>query len=216
MLKPDYIIFPDGSVKLSGKTSYSGYGIVVLDTKTNKYITLAGELSKGSVPYCEVWAAYRGLQYVEHVRKKHRDLQVLVVSDSQVTVNSLSTWMKKSWDLSDPKDWKTSSGRSVANQKIYKNILKILSNKHYKVKFVHIRSHSDNKPHNIKTIAESFKKNGIEVDKDTLHVMLELNRLADMLATAQTEMQKAQDCDRMVWVHEYRLLEKGVESDEVP
>ena len=69
IMKPDYIVFPDASVKLSGKKRYGGYGVVVLERKSKQYLTEQNELHGKTVPYLEGYAMYRGLQLVSRFHK---------------------------------------------------------------------------------------------------------------------------------------------------
>lgn len=193
-MKPDLILFPDASLKRSGDKFFSGYGVVILNTHTGNYTTVKGSLSKDSIVYCEAWAIYQGLRFIEHLRKKQypkgTNLKVLVVSDSKINIQIFTTWIKKSWDLSDWYDWKKSDKTSVRNQELYRNIMKVLSNGHLKVKFVHINSHSDKKPGMMKHIESKLEKANVNVNYQTLTTFIELNQVADALACSVTEKSK--------------------------
>jgi len=203
MMQPDYIIFPDASEKRSGKKKYSGYGVVILDIRNNKYFTVNGEMNNRTLPYCEGWAIYSGLQYVERVRKPEERLKVLIVSDSQTNVNALTVWLHKSWNLSDYNNWLKRDGTPVRNQKLYRKILALILDGHYKVKIVHFRSHSKNNPKMRKLIKSELKANKIKINDETLDVFIQMNQLADDLACEASARRRDTDGEF------YRLMLKG-------
>lgn len=201
VLRPDYIIFPDASVKRSGTVCYSGYGTVILNTRTNKYVIISGELSKSSTVYCEAWAIFRGMQFVEYVRKKGQRLKILVVSDSKLNVTAFSEWIPHTWDLSDYTNWKKRDGSPVKNQKLYRMILKVINNGYYKFRIVHINSHSDKKSELRERIRKKMKSNKINISESTLSTFIQMNDLADKAANeAATNQKKCEGkFSRMVW-----------------
>ena len=114
-MKPDYIIFTDASVKLVQELNYSAYAAVILNCESLQYTTISGPLANRSIVFCEGWAIYQGLRYLKKIQrdtgKKH--LKVLIVTDSKLTVNTFTVWIKQSWDTSDWFDWKKSDGRDI-------------------------------------------------------------------------------------------------------
>lgn len=181
-MKPDYVIFPDGSERRTGKEKYAGYGVVVLNTRTGQYTTDSNELYGRSVPYCEGYAVYRGFQHIEQIRKPNESLSVLILSDNKTTVNSLQIWVRKSWDLSDYRNWKRCDGSPVHHQELYRKILTILCNGHYRAKFVHIRSHAEGDAKLREIIKQKLKIHKVKADDSTLDVFIRMNQLADNLA----------------------------------
>lgn len=202
-MKPDIIIFPDGSLKQGNKRSYAGYGSVILDPERKQYTILNGSLNSSSIVYCEGWAVYKSFVELERYRKMKgiQFLKVLVVSDSKLTVQTFSEWIKYSWDLTDWYDWKKGDGQSVKNQELYRRILKIMNNEHYKVKFVHINSHSNNKRSSIEKIRMKLQYAKIRLDDNALKTFIEMNRLADEAATSITSANKEADTKPNKWIH---------------
>lgn len=206
-MKPDYIIFPDASVKRSGTVSYSGFGTVILNTKTKKYAILNGELSKSSTVFCEAWAIFRGMQFVEHIREENQKLKVLVVSDSKLNVNVFSEWIPHTWDLSDYYNWKKKDKSPVKNQELYRMILKIINNGHYKFRIVHINSHSDKKSGMRERIRKKMKANRININDSTLNTFIQMNDLADKAANEAADAKKFYDGEFMRMIPKHDMEE---------
>lgn len=182
IMKPDYIVFPDASVKLSGKKRYGGYGVVVLERKSKQYLTEQNELHGKTVPYLEGYAMYRGLQLVSRFHKGNDARSILVVSDSKTVVDAFNIWMHRSWNMSDYENWKKRDGTPVQNQKLYRMILDWSVTHSYKLKVVHIRSHTERNPALRDTIRKKLQTYKVRVNDTTLDTIIRMNRLADQLA----------------------------------
>lgn len=179
---PDYIIFSDGSLRKIGKKTFVGYSCVVLNTKTGVYTTLADELSSHrTIVYCEVWAVYRGLQYLQMIRMKNNlnSLNVLVVSDSQLLVTVFNDLIKNQWDLSDWNNWKKANGKTVKNQQLYRSIVELMNECDMKVRFVHINSHTNFAKEKVDKIRTAMKECGIRLNEDQLRMFIRMNSIAD-------------------------------------
>ena len=194
-MKPNYIIFPDASLKRCGNTrEYCGYGVVVLDTSTNRYITDSDELHGKTIAYGEGYAVYRGLQLIESFRRSGKGrCKVLVVSDSKTTVNAFNVWMRRSWNMSDYSSWTKRNGDPVRNQKVFRLILNWCASHSYKMKIVHIYAHAERDAELRTAIRKRMSAYRVKINDATLDVFIQLNQLADQLANAAASYYKATD-----------------------
>lgn len=193
---PDLIIFPDGSLRKKGDKFLAGYGAVILNPSTGEYTTISGSLSKESVVYCEAFAIYQGLRYVEHIRKKHhkgKKMKVLVVSDSKLNIRAFTEWIPYAWDLSDWNNWKKSNKEEVKNQDVYRAVLRVLKNGKYTIRFVHMNSHTAKNAAAREKMRKSLKKANVELNDATLDVFVKMNDLADEAAKSHTDFATEHD-----------------------
>lgn len=183
-MKPDYIIFTDASVKLVQELNYSAYAAVILNCESLQYTTVSGPLANRSIVFCEGWAIYQGLRYLKKIQrdtgKKH--LKVLIVTDSKLTVNTFTVWIKQSWDTSDWFDWKKSDHTSVQNQDLYRKVVDLLDSKKLKVRFVHINSHCKGNKEKEQAIFAKLGEDGVKLSKGAGEVFIAMNDLADHTA----------------------------------
>lgn len=206
----EYILFTDASKRTgySGK-DYCGYGVVLLNTKTKNYTTFSGELSPRSVVFCEAWAIFRGLvQLVQIMKPKKKKVNVLVISDSLLNVDTFNTYIPHSWNLSDWKNWKKKDGSLVKNQDIYRRILTFMGeHDEIDVKFAHINSHLSE--FGWTRIQDKLYKYGVRVEEDTAQMIRSMNAKADDLAQTVTHrMQYLDEYDDDVRGF-YRMIRKG-------
>lgn len=193
-MNPGYIIFTDGSVRRwtdsSGKSMDAGsYGVVALDLSTMKYTKFGGRLNCNSAAYAEAWAIWRGLQYINGVcMRREEEPSVLVVTDSKINYEALSKYVKGSWDLSDWANWKKSSGGSVKNQDLYRNILTLIGTNGIKWRVVHVNSHL--KESDYLHVMAQLRQAGVSVDERTAKLFIYMNRLADEVASSITLKEK--------------------------
>lgn len=183
-MKPNYILFSDGSVRINTKGDHiSGYGVVILDTRTSRYVKFGGELNSKSIAFAEVWAIYRGLQFIAGTCKKAKEkAKVLVVSDSNITIQSFNDYIpSKKWDLSNWSYWKKSNSKPVKNQNVYRNILTLIDDHHMTVKFVHMYSHLDIK--DLEKVKNKLSKYNLKATDDMARLFLAMNALADKTAS---------------------------------
>lgn len=190
MAKVDYVIFTDGSVVMDHVTgrTYSGYAVVILNTKTLQYATMGSAMHDRTVNYCESYAIYRGLDKVLRMRRDRID--VLVVTDSQMSIEAITRYMRGIWDTSDPKNWKKVDGQPVRNQALYKKIKKLIDdNKQMRLHIIHIKSHKDIDrawPY----MQERFAKHGVNTTEEAAKMFMAMNALADRIAYNKTREER--------------------------
>lgn len=182
-MKPDYIIFTDASVKLVGVLNYSAYAAVILNCNTLSYTTISGPLANRSIAFCECWAIYQGLRYLNKIhKKKDAKVKVLIVSDSKLTINTFTVWIKKSWDTSDWYNWKKADKSAVQNQDLFRKVMSVLETDKFKARFVHINSHGKGNKAKEDAIFAKLGESGVKLSKDAGKVFIEMNDLADKTA----------------------------------
>lgn len=191
-MKPDYIIFPDASTRRIGKKVYNGYAVVVLNANTNKYTVLKGSLSSESTVFAEGWAIYQGLRFIRHKTDK-QNLKIAVFSDSKINIQILNDYIPHCWKLDQNNNWVKRDGTSPKNQELYKGILQVMYHNNYKVKFVHILSHTLDNPHKHSGLKNHLSEYGINIHKSTINTLVHLNDLADRTAQAVTKQERDDD-----------------------
>lgn len=187
--KPEYIIFTDGSVRKVGKVSYAGYGCAVVDVKHQAYEAFSGSLNSGSIVYCEAFAIYQGLRWIRRLlsRTHKNHAKVLLVSDSRLNVQILTEWIPEKWDLSDYRDWKTSSNKPVQNQVLYRKILALLEDQKIKLGVIHINSHLKSNIETVMKIQRKAELSCVKLSEPVTRMMIEMNQKVDELASHESK-----------------------------
>lgn len=182
---PDYIIATDGGVLLDpNKSEVPGaYAYVILNCKTMNYIIQGDALNGKSINYAESYAIYKALKYLRKLTKD-KPTNVLVISDSKLTVLALSVWCKENWNTSDPYNWKKSTGQKVKNQDIYRKIQKEEAEGNISIKYAHINSHLDiDSSADITKIKYKVLEYGVTVSNREARLIMLMNKWADDKAT---------------------------------
>ena len=127
-----YYFFTDGSAKGNQtKHATGGFGVYFPE---NPELNISTKL-KGKVTnnIAELSAVYYGItKLITNVNVKK---QIVIVSDSQYLINSISKWAK-GWEKNN---WKKSDGKPVQNLELVQNIYYLVNN--LNIKFLHQRSH---------------------------------------------------------------------------
>lgn len=187
-MKPNFIIFTDGSVRkwYDGKEktpkNCAAYGVVILNVSTMQYTKFGGELNTSSSAYAEAHAIYRGLQYTNGVcTKKDIDPEVLVITDNKLNVDILTNYIKHSWDLSNWSNWKKADGTPVKNQQTYRHILELIDSGNIMLRIVHMNSHQPLSY--VSTLISKLKTDGVNIDEKTARLFVDMNAMADTVAS---------------------------------
>lgn len=190
-MSPDYIVFTDASVKLDGDKNTSAYAAVLLNCKSKQYTVIGDILHHRSICFCEGWAIYQGLRYMNHIRKKagKKHVKVLVVTDSKLNVQIITDWIHNKWDTSDWYHWKKQSRGDVQNQDLYRMITRVLNNPHMTIRIVHMRGHANKNKTKRKRIIGELAKADITLSDDLVSMFIEMNTLADKTAHSQVTEQ---------------------------
>lgn len=190
-MSPDYIIFTDASVKLEQSKHTSAYAAVLLNCKTKQYTVIGDILHHRSICFCEGWAIYQGLRYMNHIQKKagKKTVKVLVVTDSKLNVQIITSWIHDKWDTSDWYHWKKQTRGDVQNQDLYRLISNILNNPHMKIRIVHMRGHAQKNRTKRKAIINELAKAEVTLSDDLVTMFIDMNTLADEIAHGRMEDQ---------------------------
>lgn len=191
----EYIIFTDASGRKSTITGrlYCAYAGAIVNVKTKQYTTYSGELGDRTVAFSEAYAIYKGVQNASRIIPHGKsDVNILVVTDSKLCVESLSNWIPNSWDLSDWQHWKKHDGTLVKNQEVYRGIIEISNeNPWMNYRVTHINSHLQHK--DWEKIKTKLRKYGIVVNQETADMFRKMNELVDTIATDITARMRAED-----------------------
>ncbi len=108
----------------------------------------------------ELYAIYKAIKTVQ---ERDKDLNISIYTDSEYSIKCLTEWIKK-WKNND---WKSSSGKSVMNQDLIKKIDSIMEAHTGKIKFTHVRAHTNkldyNSIHN--DIVDKLARSGANLSK---------------------------------------------------
>lgn len=177
----DYVIFTDGSVRKQSWEPdfwYSGYAAVILHVPTMKYAIVADALYNRTINFTEGYAVLAGLKALIKREVPHR-ARVAVISDSKLTVTTLSKWAYI-WTSEarrrGSKVWRTTTGKPVANQKLYERILR---KQRYFDEVVYAHMHSHLNKNSWKDVVHTMNKLGVKIDEKTARVFIKLNAMAD-------------------------------------
>jgi len=208
---PEYIIATDAGVfrdERNGEVP-GAYAFVILNCKTMKYTIHGKALNGKGINYCEGYAIYKALQMLGKYTKA-KPTNVLVISDSKLTVQALTIWSKQYWNTSNPFNWKKSQGGRVKNQEIYRKIQNLERDLNLTIKYVHINSHKNIKDKNdVTKMKYKIINAGVNVSNAQAKLIMKMNAWADEKATEV----------RNVWLRNRRgfitmIPRRGGEDDE--
>ncbi len=126
------IVFTDGS--FISKLNKCGYG-VLFPNKEFKNISRNFTHEPLTNQRAELYAIYKA---IKRVNENDPNLPIKIYSDSEYSIKSLTIWIK-AWKKND---WKSSTGKSVMNQDIIKDIDNLISSHKGRIEFQHVRSHT--------------------------------------------------------------------------
>lgn len=133
----DIIVYTDGSYKKKNGIEYCGYGIHFPNAE---HIDVSKPLLFGknkTNQRAELYAIYKALRLIT---KKFIFDKIHLYTDSMYSINSLTKWIIK-WKKNN---WKKSDKTLILNYDIIKKIDdKILSRFGNKIKFYHVKSHTN-------------------------------------------------------------------------
>lgn len=178
-MKPDYIIFTDGSAIRYKNEFVLGYGAVLFNVKTQRFATMGGSTSNRTIIYAEGRAIYEGIRALSKIVK--HSANVVIVTDSEITLKVFSEYIPNKWNLKDPDNWKKSDGSSVKNQDLYKLIYRKIKKSGFNIKFVHIRSHKIKSDADM--IQKHMKQNSVTISLESAEFCIKMNNIADELAS---------------------------------
>lgn len=139
-----YILCTDGSAKSKINGTFdSAYAFCLYDNNMNIIKTNSGFLKGKTNNYAEMYAIFKGTKYLlEHCTLEGIDT-IIIISDSNLCINSLTTWFTGWMKSSNDEILINSSGKPVINQEIIKStfINTLILNNKTNVLYQHINSH---------------------------------------------------------------------------
>jgi ribonuclease HI len=132
------IVFTDGSY--ISKPKKCGYG-VLFPNKEFKNISRNFTREPLTNQRAELYAIYKA---IKRVNENDETLNIKIYSDSEYSIKSLTIWIK-AWKKND---WKSSTGKSVMNQDIIKDIDNLIIAHKGRIEFQHVRSHTGKQDYN--------------------------------------------------------------------
>lgn len=129
------IAFTDGSfIKHLNKCGYGVY----FPNKEYKNISRRFKIEPLSNQRAELYAIYKA---IKRVSKDDNKLDIKIYTDLEYSINSLTKWIN-TWKTNN---WKSSTGKDVANQDLIKKIDKLMTEHMGKIEFQHVRAHTGKK-----------------------------------------------------------------------
>lgn len=179
------ILCTDGSAKLNSNNKYdSGSAYILFDTDLN-IIGRESLLLKGKTNnYAEMYSIFNGLKYIYEKVDLNNISKLIVVSDSQLCIKSLTEWMDSWLVKSKDEVLKNSSGDNVANQELIKStyIYALLLLQVTDVVFAHVNSHQSKSKIEKAYSAFCIKNKNASMSFEEFLQVFEANNLCDKMA----------------------------------
>lgn len=198
-MKPDFILFTDASVENKSLKGSAGCGFIILDVVKGEFKLFSEQVLAHNDKimnniFIELLALLYGIRKISKVAPKHS--KILVVSDCKYMVDKFNHSINHTWDLRKSKNWISKKGEPVVGQKQIREIIDICYKRHYKIKIIHIHSHTS---YNITIpnkaliqIQKDLNHYNVNDDSDVAGLFIQFNRLADLCAKAATIKYKDQ------------------------
>lgn len=146
------IVFTDGSyIK---QTDKCGYGIHFPNKEFDDVSKSFKQLPKTN-QRAELYAIYKAIKIIH---KKDKLYDITIYTDSEYSINSYTKWIKN-WEKNN---WIGSNGKPIKNQDILKKTQNLIKNHTGKIKFIHVKAHTNNTDFNSihNSITDELAKNG--------------------------------------------------------
>jgi ribonuclease HI len=132
-MSDEIIVFTDGS-HMKPK-NLCGYGV---HFPNKEFEDISKPFTKGEKTNqrAELYAIYKAIKIIT---KFDKNMDIKIYTDSEYSIKSLTIWIKN-WKKNN---WIGSTGKPVMNQDIIKNIDKLMTEHLGKIKFQHVRSHTN-------------------------------------------------------------------------
>lgn len=180
-----FILCTDGSAKLRTEGVYdSAYAYCLYDENLTIIKTDSGLLKGKTNNYAEMFAIFKGTKYILENCKLDDIEELIIVSDSQLCVKSLSEWFPGWIKSSKDEVLINSTGKPVINQELIKStfINTLILNTKIKVIYIHINSHQSKKKILCSYNKYCFVDGRVVIDFNEYMKIFEANELCDSLA----------------------------------
>ena len=201
-MKPEFILFTDGSVEKHTPRGSAGCGFVIVDVLKGEFSLFSEQVlaHKDKIlnsAFIEIVAVLYGIRKLKKIAPEGS--KILIVSDNLMVVNIFNHNLKHNWSLPKRKDWTDKRGYPVLGQKQLREIINICYDGRYKIRVIHIHSHTNRNitiPRKaIRQIQNDLEKYNVTGDSDVSdsfipELFIQFNRLADLCAKAGTKHTK--------------------------
>jgi ribonuclease HI len=130
------IVFTDGSFVKSKNNIKCGYGIHFPNAEFEDESKLFDKPPLTN-QRAELYAIHEAIRIIS---TKDNKLNIDIYTDSEYSIKSLTEWIKN-WKKNS---WVASTGKPVLNKDIIEEIDKLILNHNGKIKFHHVRAHTNN------------------------------------------------------------------------
>lgn len=178
-MKPDYILFTDGSCiqDKHKRLTCSAYAFLVVNNHlgtSTKSTSCAGGVDSF---HAELMAIAEGLKYIRTLVPAKSRSTILVISDCKTAVQ----YLRNPSVLKDRcKFDKSVRVRMRKNQEIYADLKSILKNKHMSMTYVHINSHLELREADM--VVRKVNDVGFTISDRDAKSLIKFNRIVDKLA----------------------------------
>lgn len=128
--KFDIVIFTDGASK--GNPGPGGFGAIVIDQIKGNIVELGGAEKSTTNNRMELTAIVRAF---EQVKTEHSSSNILVLSDSEYSINGITKWVS-GWQKNG---WKTKAKSDVLNKDLWEKLSALVEGK--KIEWKHVEGH---------------------------------------------------------------------------
>lgn len=201
-MKPEFMLFTDGSVEKHTPRGSAGCGFVIVDAIKGEFSlfseqVLAHKENIYNIAFVEILAILYGIRKIRKIAPKHS--KILIVSDNLTVVNIFNYNLTRNWSLPKRRDWTDKQGYTVIAQNQLREIIDICYEYRYKIRVIHIHSHTNRNitiPSNaIRKIQNDLEKYDVTGGPDVFdslipELFIQFNRLADLCAKAGTKHTK--------------------------
>ena len=176
----DLKICTDGSMRnFENGRSFGCAGAIAIDSMQTMYRIIPDTTNNR----CELMAIYLGVKLAQEiVCSSPLYDSITIYSDSQFSVYGLNKWMYSWLRYSDKSGTLyNKKGSKVANQELYKLIIKFIIDNGLRIKFMLQQGHTDlNKQESVRSAIIRFKnENGVDIDFSTLYNIISFNNIVD-------------------------------------
>ena len=163
-----YIICTDGSAIGNGNGFDSAASYVIINEELNVMKSESFSLPGKTNNYAEMFSIYKAIQFLLNINIPARIKEVLIISDSKLSVSSLTEWFEGWYKKAKDEGLINSSKKPVINQELIKStyIGLLMLNNIVNVQVAHINSHQGES--NLKSMYEKISKKLDNTEQEAL------------------------------------------------
>lgn len=176
-----YIICTDGSAIGNGNGFDSAASYVIINEELSVMKSESFSLPGKTNNYAEMFSIYKAVQFLLNIEIPARIKEVLIISDSKLSVSSLTEWFEGWYKKAKDEVLINSSKKPVINQELIKStyIGLLMLDRVVDIRILHINSHQSES--NLKSMYEKISKK-ININYKEFIAMYKGNDACDKLA----------------------------------